>query len=95
MNAKNPAVMKLLERLDFEPVSVNLPPGHERLWQLAGEALAGWRTYTRAEAIERIRQQTNVTPERAERGFMMMVEARAIEQAPNPEHFYLGGTAPF
>jgi hypothetical protein len=98
----NPALTTLIDTLDLELVRAVLPPGHARLWDLAGQSLQGGITYTRAEAIEKIRTNTSVTEERAEKGFSLMIESRAIEPAVDaltntlhPDLFYLGGSTPF
>ena len=98
----NPALRELINTLDLEPVSVNLPPGHARLWELAGQSLEGNRTYTRAEAVDCISVRTSVTQDRAERGFTLMLESKAIEPTGDipgggysTELFYLGGSTPY
>jgi hypothetical protein len=98
----NPALSLLIETLDLELTRAELPPGHARLWDLAGQALTGGATYTRLEAIDRIRIKTNVSQERAEKGFDLMIESRAIEPTvdaltytTHTDLFYLGGSTPF
>lgn len=102
MAAKNPALTLLVSTLDLELVGVNTAPGHARLWELAGKALGGNRTYSIDEVISRIQQSSMISRDRAEKGFAMMVESKAIESTIDwitgtytKEQFYLGGSTPF
>lgn len=87
-----------------EPASVNLEPIAEaspqdidipRLTALAQRTLRGNNGYTREEVVELIKLTTKVNQQRAERGFTLMLQAQTIEQAPNPEIYYLTGSTPF
>jgi hypothetical protein len=86
------------------PASVNLEPLAEapsqdidipKLMALAQRTLRGNNGYTREEVVDLIKQTTKVNQQRAERGFTLMLQAQTIEQAPNPEIYYLAGSTPF
>jgi hypothetical protein len=66
-----------------------------KLIALAQRVIEGENSYSREEIIERIKEATNVNQERAERGFILMLQAGAIEQTINPELYYLTGSTPF
>jgi hypothetical protein len=87
-----------------EPASVNLEPIAEeppqdidipKLTALAKRTLRGNNGYTREEVVDLIKQTAQVSQQRAERGFTLMLQAQTIEQAPNPEIYYLAGSTPF
>ena len=102
MQRKNPYLDSLIDSLDLAPVELDQPAGNARLWELAGKALAPGRIYSRLDAIELIRTGTGVSQDRAELGFKLMLESKAIEQTVNaetaqlhPDRFYLGGSTPY
>lgn len=66
-----------------------------KLIALAQRVIEGENSYTKEEIIERIKEATNVSQERTERGFILMLQAGAIEQTINPELYYLTGSTPF
>ena len=66
-----------------------------KLIALAQRVIEGENSYSREEIIERIKEATNVSQERAERGFNFILQAGAIEQTINPELYYLTGSTPF
>jgi len=66
-----------------------------KLIALAQRVIEGENSYSREEIIERIKEATNVSQERAERGFNLILQAGAIEQTINPELYYLTGSTPF
>ncbi len=66
-----------------------------KLIALAQRVIEGENSYTKEEIIERIKEATNVSQERAERGFNLILQAGAIEQTINPELYYLTGSTPF
>ena len=66
-----------------------------KLIALAQRVIEGENSYTKEEIIERIKEATNVSQERAERGFNLILRAGAIEQTINPELYYLTGSTPF
>jgi len=51
-------------------------------------------SYTKEEIVERIKQATNVSQERAEKGFNLILQAGAIETTPG-DSYYLTGSTPF
>lgn len=65
-----------------------------KLIALAQKVVEKEVSYSREEIIERIIQATNVTKERAEVGFNLMLQAGAIE-ATTGEDYYLTGSTPF
>jgi len=67
----------------------------EKLKGLASKVVDPFLGFYSEEIIERIMKATNVSQERAEIGFTLMLQAGAIEQAINPEIYYLGGSTPF
>lgn len=66
-----------------------------KLIALAQRVIEGENSYTKEEIIERIKGATNVSQERAERGFNLILQAGAIEKTINPELYYLVGSTPF
>jgi hypothetical protein len=66
-----------------------------KLITLAGKIIKGENSYSKEDIIARIKEATNVSQERAERGFLLMLLEGAIAQTINPEFYYLGGSTPF
>ena len=66
-----------------------------KLIALAQRVIEGENNYSREEIVTRIKEATNVSQERAERGFNLILQAGAIEQTINPELYYLTGSTPF
>lgn len=66
-----------------------------KLIALAQRVIEGESSYSKDEIVERIKQATNVSLERAEIGFNLIIEAGAIEQTIDPELYYLIGSTPF
>ena len=66
-----------------------------KLIALAQRVIEGENNYSREEIVTRIKEATNVSQERAERGFNLILQAGAIEQTINPELYYLVGSTPF
>lgn len=66
-----------------------------KLIALAQRVIQGANNYTKEEIIARIKETTNVTQERAEKGFTLILEAGAIEQTIKPGVYYLTGSTPF
>lgn len=73
-----------------EPKDTDSP----RLVALAQEILQKYNSYTMEEVTERIREATNVSQDRAERGFSLMLQAGAIEPTLGGR-YYLTGSTPF
>lgn len=66
-----------------------------KLIALAQRVIEEKNSYTKEEIIERIKEATYVSQERAERGFNLILQAGAIEPTINPELYYLTGSTPF
>ena len=65
-----------------------------KLIALAQRVIEGENSYSREEIIERIKEATNVSQERAERGFNLILQAGAIEPTLG-DRYYLTGSSPF
>jgi hypothetical protein len=65
-----------------------------KLIALAKKVLEGERSYTQSQIVEQIKEATNVSQERAEVGFNLMLQAGAIEPTPG-DSYYLTGSTPF
>lgn len=65
-----------------------------KLIALAQRVIEGENSYSREEIIERIKEVTNVSQERAERGFNLILQAGAIEPTLR-DRYYLTGSTPF
>jgi len=66
----------------------------DRLIKLAERIIEGQNTYTREEIVDKIKEATNVSQERAERGFNLILDAGAIEPTQGGR-YYLTGSTPF
>ena len=99
--AINPLIAELVERLDLVSITTGErikkvePQETDKLTALAQKVIKGENSYSRAEVVARIKEATNVSQERAERGFNLILQAGAIEQTINPELYYLVGSTPF
>jgi hypothetical protein len=67
----------------------------DNLFRIATKVLLPECHEPRQSIISAISTQTNVTRERAEKGFEMMVQKRAILPTLDPDLFYLHGSTPF
>jgi hypothetical protein len=65
-----------------------------KLIALAQRVIEGENSYTKEDVIERIREATNVSQERAESGFNLILQAGAIEPTLRNK-YYLTGSTPF
>lgn len=65
-----------------------------KLIALAQKVIEGENSYSREEVVERIKEATNVSQERAERGFNLILQAGAIEPTLG-DRYYLTGSTPF
>ena len=65
-----------------------------KLIALAQRIIVSDNSYTKEEIIERIKEATSVSQERAERGFNLMLQAGAIEPTLG-DRYYLTGSTPF
>ena len=65
-----------------------------KLIALAQRVIEGENSYSKEEIIERIKEATNVSQERAERGFNLILQAGAIEPTLG-DRYYLTGSTPF
>lgn len=70
------------------------PVDKDKLRTIAERTLSGNSSYPKGEVIDRLQREAEVSRERAERGFNLMVEAGIIETI-DQETYYLGGSAPF
>ena len=77
--AINPLMEELVER---------------KLIALAQRVIEGENNYSREEIVTRIKEATNVSQERAERGFNLILQAGAIEPTLG-DRYYLTGSTPF
>jgi len=66
-----------------------------KLIALAQRVIKGEDSYSKADIVARIKEATNVSQERAEIGFNLILQAGGIEQTINPELYYLTGSTPF
>ena len=82
--------IKKVELKEVEPQEIDKP----KLLTLAKRIIEGDTSYSKQEIVERIKQATNVSQERAERGFNLMLQAGAIEPTPG-DSYYLTGSSPF
>jgi hypothetical protein len=65
-----------------------------KLIALAQRVIEGENSYSREEIVARIKEATNVSQERAERGFSLILQAGAIETTLR-NSYYLTGSTPF
>lgn len=100
----NPLIEKLVDRLklvsnttgerlrkvDLPAQEINKP----QLITLAKRFIEKDYSYTKEEVIERIKEATKVTQDRAEKGFNLILQAGAIELTQG-ERYYLTGSNPF
>jgi hypothetical protein len=87
--AINPLVEKLVDRLDL----VSCKTG-ERIKKLNLRELEE-RSYDKETLVNWIIREANVSRERAEKGFIYMLEERMIEETIDPDLFYITGSTPF
>ncbi len=65
-----------------------------KLIALAQRVIEGENSYSKEEVIAKIKEATNVSQERAERGFNLILQAGAIEPTLG-DNYYLTGSTPF
>lgn len=65
-----------------------------KLIALAQRVIKGENNYSREDVVERIKGATNVTQERAERGFNLILQAGIIKSI-SGDRYYLTGSTPF
>jgi len=65
-----------------------------KLIALAQRVIEREDSYSKADIIARIKEATNVSQERAERGFNLILQAGAVEFTPGGR-YYLTGSTPF
>jgi hypothetical protein len=87
--AINPLVEKLVDRLEL----VSCKTG-ERIKKLDLRELEE-RSYDKETLVNWIIREANVNRERAEKGFIYMLEERMIEETVDPNLFYITGSTPF
>jgi hypothetical protein len=66
----------------------------DKLIALAQRVIEGGNSYSKEDIIARIKEATNVSQERAEKGFNLILQARAIEPTLG-DSYYLTGSTPF
>jgi hypothetical protein len=100
--AINPLIEDLVERLNLVSIKtgerirkVEVREDSSKLIALAGKIIKAETSYSKEDIIARIKEATNVSQDRAERGFLLMLQDVTIEQTINPELYYLGGSTPF
>lgn len=79
-----------LRKVDLPAQDINKP----QLIALAKRFIEKDNSYTKEEVIERIKEATKVTQDRAEKGFNLILQAGAIELTQG-ERYYLTGSNPF
>jgi len=87
--------VELREDIKPHPEPEVTDPDNSKIIALAGKVIKGEESYSKEEIISRIKEATNVSQERAEIGFNLILQAGAIEQTINPELYYLTGSTPF
>lgn len=65
-----------------------------KLIALAQRVIKGEDSYSKEDIIDRVKEATNVSQERAERGFNLILQAGAIEPTLG-DRYYLTGSTPF
>ena len=65
-----------------------------KLIALAQRVIEGENSYSKEDIVARIKEATNVSQERAERGFYLILQAGAIEPTLG-DNYYLIGSTPF
>ena len=83
-------IKKVELREDIAPQEIDKP----KLIAFAQRVIEVENSYPKEEIIERIKQATNVSQERAERGFTLLLQAGAIEPTMR-DRYYLTGSTPF
>lgn len=79
---------------DTPPRDRNNRPGRT-LREIALSILEPQNNYSREAIVEKIRESTGVSQERAENGFNKILEAGELEEVPGQERYYLKGYDPF
>lgn len=82
---------------EYNTPQENVPQGVDslKLITFAKTIIEGERGYTREEIVERIIQATNVSRDRADIGFTLLLQAGALEQTTNPYIYHLIDSTPF
>ena len=81
------------------PEDISSPPALktpeiDKLITLAQRVIKGENSYSREEIIDQIIEATNVSQDRADKGFNLILQAGAIELTPGGT-YYLTGSTPF
>jgi hypothetical protein len=84
--------IKIVELIEEEPTQETKDV--DRLIALAERIIKGEDSYRKEGIVARIKEATNVSQERAEVGFNLMLQAGAIEPTPG-DRYYLTGSTPF
>jgi len=83
-------LIKTEKKADIKPHPVD----SSKLRRIAESILSRNTSYSGEEVVYRIQREAEVSRDRAERGFILMVEAGIIETT-DQGTYYLGGSAPF
>jgi len=93
--AVNPALEEMVRSLDLETFRGEKVGGDSsKLTAIAKKLIKPEESFTQEQIVARLQEQTQVSQERAERGFFLMVEAGVLEQTLTGL-YYLGGSTPF
>jgi hypothetical protein len=90
-----------IKKVDIEAIKPHPEPevkaqeiDKTKLIALAQRVIEGDNSYTKEDIIVKIKEANNVSQERAERGFNLILQAGAIELTPGGM-YYLTGSTPF
>jgi len=100
--ALNPIIKELVERLDLVSIingdTINnrglteVKPKIDKLTALAQKVIKGGTNYSKEEIIDSIKGFTNISQERAEIGFNLMLQEGVIETALGDSYYLIGAT---
>jgi hypothetical protein len=98
-----PILEEAVERFDLVSISTGerikkvalVEAPEAQIMALANRVVEPENNFTKRELIGQIKRATNVSQERAEIDFNLMLEAQAIGQTINPERYYLLSSTPF
>ena len=93
-NKTGERISKIETREDIKPHPEAQKIDEPKLIALAQRVIEGDNSYSKEEIVAKIKEATNVTQERADRGFTLILQAGAIELTPGGR-YYLSGSTPF
>lgn len=82
--------IKKIKRLSLKEISVDKP----KLIAISQKVIPEENSFSREEIIQRIKDATKVSQERAERGFKLILQVGAIKPTLSNK-YYLTGSTPF